>query len=287
MFDRIGRGFALARCSWDVLWSNPKLLVFPFVSGLLFLVVLASFVIPTALLLDWTEIARQAKAGGKIRPPVWFYAAAFVFYFSSYFVTVFCNAALIGCAIKWFNNEKPTVADGFAVAFARLPQIAAWALVSASVGMLLKVVESLHEKLGEIIAGLLGTAWSVMTYFVVPVLVVEKVGPVDAVKKSVRVLTKTWGESLVGNMGIGFVMGLIALPLVVLLIVGVVLIAGKSVAAGAVLVGIAGVGLLVHAAVGPALHTILQAAVYQFAVTGRVPDDFDRDVLAEAFASKA
>src|SRR5436309_12070400 len=105
--------------------------------------------------------------------PVWWaWLVAFAFYFCTYFVIIFCNAALISCALLRFNGQNPTLGDGFRAAFARLPQIFAWALVSATVGVLLKLIEQAHEKVGEFVAGLLGTAWSILTYFVVPVMVV-------------------------------------------------------------------------------------------------------------------
>ena len=109
---------------------------------------------------------------------------SFAFYFSTYFVIIFCNSALISCAMMRFNGQEPSVGDGFRMAMSRLPQIFAWALVSATVGMLLKVIENAHEKVGYYISMLLGAAWSIMTFFVVPVLVVEKTGPFEAVGRS-------------------------------------------------------------------------------------------------------
>src|SRR3954469_13511084 len=159
MFDRISNGFALARSSWHVLIKDKHLLVFPFVSGFLFLLVLASFAVPMATLVDWAKFDQQMKANGG-KPPVWTYAVAFAFYFCTYFVIIFCNAALVSCALLRFNGETPTLGDGFRAAFARLPQIFAWALVSATVGMLLKVIEGINEKVGYYVALVLGTAWS-------------------------------------------------------------------------------------------------------------------------------
>ena len=167
MFDRISNGFALARSSWGVLVKDKHLIVFPIVSGILFLIVLASFAIPLATLVDWNQVQKQAEAN-KGRPPVWVYPVAFAFYFCSYFVIIFCNSALISCAMMRFNGQEPSVGDGFRMAMARLPQIFAWALVSATVGMLLKVIENAHEKVGYYISMLLGAAWSIMTFFVVP-----------------------------------------------------------------------------------------------------------------------
>lgn len=285
MFTRISNGFALARSSWQVLAKDKHLLVFPFVSGFLFLLVLASFAVPLATLVNWSQVDQQMKANGG-KPPVWTYAVAFAFYFCTYFVIVFCNAALVSCALLRFNGQTPTVGDGFRAAMARLPQIFAWALVSATVGVVLKVIENAHEKVGYYVALILGTAWSVMTYFVVPVLVVEKTGPAQAVSRSVSLLKKTWGEAAAGNLGIGLVMFLLALPVFALLVGGGYLLAAGSVPLGATLLIAGLIAGLIHMAVGSALNTILVSAIYQFASDDRVPDGFDRDMLAGAFAPK-
>jgi hypothetical protein len=282
MFQRISNGFALAGSTWRVLIRDKHLLVFPMVSGFLFLLVVLSFFVPLATLVDWTKFEQQVRANNN-KPPVWTYAVSFAFYFCTYFVIVFCNSALISCALLRFNGETPRLADGFKLALARLPQIFAWALVSATVGVLLKVIENAHEKVGEIVASLLGTAWSIMTFFVVPVLVVEKVGPMAAVGRSVSLLKKTWGEALVGNMGLNFIMFLLAIPIVLLFVVGVVVLAQGMTAPGIAILVVAGICFLIHMAISSALHTILLAALYQYAHDDRVPEGFDRDVIVGAF----
>lgn len=283
MFDRISNGFALAGSSWRVLMKDKHLLVFPILSGFLFVLVVASFLVPLATLVDWAKVQQQAN---NRHVPPWAYAVAFAFYFCTYFVTVFCNAALISCAFLRFNGESPTVGDGFRAALSRLPQIFAWALVSATVGVLLKVIENVHEKVGEIVSAVLGTVWSVMTFFVVPILVVEKAGPMEAVSRSVSLLKRTWGEALVGRMGIGFVLFLVALPIILVLIAGGYLLATGHVPAGVALLIAGGVLLLVYTAVSAALHTILLAALYQYAADGQVPEGFERRAFSGAFAAK-
>ena len=152
--------------------------------------------------------------------------------------------------------------------------------------MLLKVIENAHEKVGYYVSLVLGTAWSIMTYFVVPVLVVEKTGPMQAVSRSVSLLKQTWGEAAVGKLGLGFVLFLLAIPVFLLFAGGIYVAAHGSVPLGVGLI-IAGViaGML-HMAVSAALNTILLTAVYQYASTERVPDGFDRNILAGAFAPK-
>jgi hypothetical protein len=282
MFERISNGFSLAGSTWRVLVKDKHLLAFPIVSGFLFTLVVISFVVPLATLVDWNQFQQQLQKNNN-KPPVWVYAVSFAFYFCNYFVIVFCNSALVSCALLRFNGETPRLSDGFRMALARLPQIFAWALVSATVGVLLNVIENIHEKVGEIVAALLGTAWSVMTFFVVPVLVVEKVGPMAAVGRSLSLLRKTWGEALVGHMGLNFILFLLAIPCVILLIVGVVVLANGMVPLGIALLVAGGIAFLLQMAVSSALHTIFLAALYQYAADNRVPEGFDRNVLASAF----
>lgn len=281
MFERISNGFAMARSSWRVIMSDKKLLWYPVVSGILFILVVASFVVPLAALRDKINLF-----DGNNRPTPLFYVIAFAFYFCTYFVVIFCNAALISCAMLRFNGERATLGDGFRAAMSRLPQIFAWALVSATVGVLLKLIENAHEKAGYWVAAILGTAWSIMTFFVVPILVVERVGPFEAVSRSISVMKKTWGESLAGNVGIGLFMFLLAIPIVILFVVAIVVMT-KMFAVGIVLLVAAAILLILHMAVGAAMNTVFLTAVYQYATTDRIPDGFERETLAHAFTSKA
>ena len=283
MFTRISNGFSLARSTWAVLLKDKHLIAFPILSGFLFILVVISFAVPLGTLVDWRQFEQHMNQN-KNRPPIWVYPVTFAFYFCCYFVIIFCNAALVSCAFLRFNGREPTLGDGIRAAMARLPQIIVWALVSATVGLLLKAIENAHEKVGEIVSAILGTAWSVMTYFVVPVLVVEKVGPIAAVGRSISLLKKAWGEALVGQLGLGFVLFLLAIPVVLLMVVGVAALAGGMVPLGIALLVAGVIGLLLHSAIGAALNTILLAALYQYATDGKVPEAFDRDTFERAFA---
>jgi Family of unknown function (DUF6159) len=141
MFERISNGWSMARSIWHVLMSDKKLLLFPMVSGILSLLVLASFAVPLLALRQYNEVF---DARG--RPQMWVYPIIFAFYFCSYFVVIFCNAALVSCALLRFNGQESTLGDGFRAAMARFPQLLAWALVSATVGFILKMIENINEK---------------------------------------------------------------------------------------------------------------------------------------------
>ncbi len=283
-WNKLSNGWTLAGNSWQLLWRDKKLIVFPMLSGVCCLLVVISFCVPFLANPELLNFPRDAQ--GHVEVPLWVYPVLFAYYFVNYFVIIFFNAALISCAILRFNGQEASLADGLAIAGSRLPQILAWALVSATVGFLLKMIENAHEKAGAIVSALLGTAWSIITFFVVPVLVVEKVGPFTAIQRSLALLRKAWGESLTGQAGIGFVMFLLLLPAFLLCVLGLFLL-NSSVALGVSVIALGVVYFLVWSAVGPAIHGIFLAAVYQYASSGTAPAGFDESALSGAFAPKA
>jgi hypothetical protein len=285
MFERISRSFELAKASWNVLCQDKKLVLFPIISGIAVLLVLISFAAPLIGLQVAGKINLDPDGNGKM--PIWIYAVAFAFYFCNYFVIVFCNSALVSCALMRFNGQEPTLGDGFRAAASRLPQIFAWALVSATVGVILKVIENAHEKVGEIVSAVLGTAWSVITFFVVPILVVEKLGPIEAVSRSIAILKKTWGEALVGGFGLGLFKFLLLIPGFLMIAGAVYLFAGANAGTlGGIVLVLGIVWILGASAVGAALDTIFLSALYQYAAYEKVPQGFERSAFEGAFTNK-
>lgn len=282
MFDRLANGWELAKESWRVLKMDKELLVFPLVSGIACLFVLASFGLP----LLGSGYASVIFEDRQVPDDPIAYLILFAFYTVNYFVIVFFNSALVACAIIRFRGGDPTLADGFRASFSRLPQILMWALLSATVGVILRVIESRAEKVGQLVAALLGAGWSIATYFVVPVLVVEKVGPVDAVKRSFSVLRRTWGEAIGANFGISFIVFIASLIGILPLLLGAFLLAsGQAIVGGALIV--AGVlALILVSLISSALDSILLAALYLYAADGTIPANFDDSLLEHAFVTR-
>ncbi len=289
MFQRISNGWKLAKQSAGVLKQDKELILFPLISGLACLLAMASFAVPayfSGILEAFIAEEEGAAAGGGQTAQIMFYVLVFLFYFVSYFIVIFFNSALVACAIIRLKGGNPNLKDGLGASMARLPQIAGWALVAATVGMILKVIESRSEKVGQVVAGLLGMAWSVTTFFVIPVLVVEKAGPVDAFKRSVAVMKKTWGESLSANFGIGFFTFLATLVGFIPLVAGIFLCMSEMVALGATLIAVGVILVLIVSLISSALGSILLAALYIYAEEGEVPSGFDREMISGAFATK-
>lgn len=278
MFERLSRSFQLARDSWGVLSNNKRFLLFPLVSGLACVLVMIGFMVPLAAMRDQVERLIDDQS------PL-LYVILFAYYFCNYFVIIFFNAALVSCALMQFNGQQAGLGDGLRAAGSRLPQIFAWALVSATVGLLLKLIENVHEKAGEIISAILGTVWTALTYFVVPVLVVEQVGPFQAVSRSTSLLKKTWGEAVVGHIGIGLFSLLLLLP-VILLGIGAGMAFQASTALGVALLVATVVAFLAWGTAISALQTIYLTALYQYAAHNVVPQGFDGESMSKAFYGK-
>ncbi len=286
MFDRISNGWELTRQSWHVLRCDKELLLFPLMSGIACLLVMATFAVPLWASGFAEGVIERPEGEGVTIAEILGYVVLFAFYFVNYFVIVFFNSALVSCAVIRFKGGNPTLGDGLSAASARLPQIAGWALLAATVGVILKAIESRSEKVGMIVTSLLGMAWSIVTYFVVPVIVVEQAGPVRAVKRSTQVMKSTWGETLVANFGIGLIVFLVSLVAFIPLVLGVLAIAAGQVALGGVAVALGVVALLLISLVSSALNAIIIAALYLFAAEGTVPQQFNDQLFRRAFATK-
>jgi hypothetical protein len=215
-------------------------------------------------------------------------ALLFVFYLVQYFIVIFFNSALVGAALIYLRGGNPTVGDGLRIAMSKLPSIFGYAVISATVGMVLRAIQERAGFIGRWIAGLLGVAFTLATFLVVPVLVNKDVGPVDAVKESAQLLKRTWGENLIGNVGIGLAFGLLTI-LVVLAGMALVFLAisTHSVSVVVATVALCIAAVLTLAVIQGALHGIYSAAVYRYAEEGDAGIGFDKALVADAFKIKA
>ena len=279
MFDAFRRSWELAKASVAVLRSDKELLIFPFISFLALVVVTISFAVPWMLAGGLTEV----EAG---RPGALSYVLAFLFYVVAFTVTFFFNTALVGAAMIRLAGGDPTLRDGFRVALSHLPQIIGYALIAATVGMILRLIAERAGFLGQIISAVIGFGWSLATFLVVPVLVMENVGPIEAIKRSASLLRRTWGEQLIGVGGIGLVFGLL---IFLVIIVGAALIAALvQVSTVALIAAIVVLVLVVGAIalVGAAASGIYTASLYRYATKGDAGPNFRAETLSNAFRTK-
>jgi Family of unknown function (DUF6159) len=274
---RIQRGWALTKQSFRVLRDDRSLLVFPIIA------------IPVA-------IAATAIVMG---PGIALYAAdnqeAFLIVFGAVtlyvltFVAVFFNVALAAAASTGLSGGDSTVGEGLRAARGRLGVIAAWALVQTIVGLIISAIQSATNEsvVGRLLGGLVSFAWSAATFFVVPVIALEGVGPKQAFQRSVSVLRERWGEGVVGTASASGIVFLIALlPLLALGVGGYALIGSDQTVAGGVLLGLAGVVFIVAVLIGGTVSAIFRVALYRFATEGTAVGGFDPAQMQAAFGPR-
>jgi hypothetical protein len=279
MFESISRSWSLVRASFNVLRADKELIVYPLVSMVAMIIVTLTFLIPLAA----TGLFRVFTEGEGLSIAT--VIVLFLFYVVAYTVIFFCNSALVAGALLRLRGGDPDLSYGFQEAGKRLPNIVGYAVIAATVGMILQSIRERSNAIGQIVIDLLGGAWNIVTFLVVPVLVAEDVSPLDAIRRSFELLKKTWGEQIVGTFSIGAVFGLVFFGII--LLGGLLVVAAASAAPGLgilvfilVLIVLVGVGLI-----SSALNGIYTAALYRYAAEGAV-DFFDEALIQGAFKPK-
>ena len=280
MFERLSRSWGLVKASGSVLMQDKQLLVFPLISSIATILVGACFILPMVGMGALDGLSNGAVSTGV-------YLLAFLFYTSQYFVIFFFNAALVGAAMIRMDGGNPTVRDGLNIAMSKIGSIFGYALIAATVGMILRAIQERVGFIGKMIVGLLGVGWTMATFLVVPVLVANSVGPVDAVKESANLLKKTWGENVIGQAGLGSAFALMTFGVLVCGIALVIAAAFTQSVALTVIVAVAVIiAMIALALIHAALSGIYAAALYRYATGGQETLGFDRGALQVAFAAK-
>jgi len=279
MFERFQRSYQLFREALGVLRQDKEILVFPVLSGIVGLVAMASMAFGGLALGVFTGLAQ----GSAREIPGLGYAILFAWYVVTWTITLYFNVATIACARIRLEGGDPVVADGFRAANAHLGRIVAWAVVSATVGVVLQLIADRLKVVGEILQRLLGAAWSVATFFIVPVLLFEGRPIGESVKRSTDIVKKTWGEALAGSAGMGLFGFVLAIPGLALPVLLGAAAGGRGVAVGLVLVVVYWLALAV---VFSALSAIFRTALYLYATTRTAPKGFSPELVTGAFAPR-
>ncbi len=281
MFEKFSRSWQLVKASGAVLRQDKSLLVFPAVSSVAAILVAITFFLP----LLFTDALLGADETD-MSPAFWVWM--FLFYLSQYFVIFFFNTALVAAAMIRLDGGQPTLSAGLNVALSRVGSLFVYAVIAATVGVLLRALAERFGFIGRLVIGMIGMAWTVATFLVVPILATRQVGAVDAVKESASLLKQTWGENLIGQAGIGLAFMLIHIALVTLTVALVALAAAVGSVALIVLTTVAGlVAVLAAALIQAALTGIYSAALYRHATGQPNPEAFSDQMLNTAFQVKA
>lgn len=278
--SRFSNSVSLVKSSWHVLRQDKELIALPAISGIVTAVAMLPFAAGaflTGVSTDGNETSVSPVA----------YVVAFLGYLVAAYITIFFQSALILAANDRLSGGSPTLGSALSAAAGRAGHILPWAIISATVSMVLKAIQERSGLLGRLVIGLVGMAWTLVTFLVLPILVIEGTGVKDALSRSASTFKRTWGENVIGNAGVGLV-GFVGI------LVGLVVCAplvAVGVSSDLVALTIAAVVLFVVWAIlvsvfSAALSGVFQTALYRFAVLGEEPAGFTHDQIAGAFVPR-
>ncbi len=270
MAGTFGRSIELLKDTWNVLMMDKELLLFPILSGIAILVILFTFILPILFL----GFLGDTGAG-----PVLLVLLLFLFYFISYAVAIFFNTGLIACAAIRFSGGDPTVRDGLSTAVKHLDKILVWALIAATIGLILSMLSRKSGIIGKIVISFVGIAWSLVTFLVIPLMIFDEKGVVDAIQESGRLLKKTWGENIIGSISLG----IIFIPAIVLLVLAMITVFSGNIPLVLTLFSLTLLCFTLCGVLHATLQGIFISALYQYAKTGQTPGQFHGDILQKAF----
>lgn len=279
--QRIVRTEAIMSAAWQLLKEEKQVLLLPVASSVCLMLLTVAWAIPAVIEVfmgaSLPQVVRQHESGIS--------AGLFLLYAAAYGVAMFFNAALAVCVLRKLEGQSVSIGVGLQEAVGLLPQILGWAFLSATVGVILKTVERRSGFIGKVVTSLVGLAWTVATVLVVPVLVAERKGTIDAVRESVHLLRRTWGEDLLAGIGFGALYFFLSIPGAVVFVIGAGMLATHPMMAVIVMTP----AVLYFPLLGlvlSTLSTIFDVVLYRYAKLGTITPGFDRDLLESSFVSK-
>ena len=262
---RIGRGWRVTKLGMHVVRADPELMVYMLFSSILSII--------AAIILLTTTGGLGYFIGGEESTEVGVFVGTFLSYMAIAIITVFWNAAIIASAHERMTaGTNPSFSYGIKQAMKCLPQIVIWGLISGTVGLIVGLLDGMAQDdnpvvraIGSIASLIVQVAWWMTTFFVVPMIVLDKISISESMSKSPELFKQTWGEDVVSTTGTGIINFLVCLLIVVIgLPLGVLL--GDVLGFLLVLVGI-GVSVLFFSA----CEAVNRASLYYFAKTGESP----------------
>lgn len=268
MFDRIKNAWSLGKSSWRVLQHDRELAWLPVISTVAGLALAALFFGPV--------LAMLGGGGEDNAIPVTGYVLVFLGYVAVSSLFYLGRAAIVHGANTRMEGGDPTVGTSLRGASGHWPAVVGFAFIATTVGLILDMLEEQGGVVGAIASFVGGAAWRLVTYLVLPVVVLEGAGTIQGIKGSAALVKRTWGEQVTANVGFGLLGFVLVVPAVAL----AVALSGLGTAVAVVAVAAAVVWAIVVFAVTSALEGIFQTALYRQATGRSIPTEFDAAQLA-------
>lgn len=262
LFDRLKMGLVLTKDSLLLIRHNPRLILFPAVSGIAGLAFLVIF-------LGITFGLAQINPEGDVL------VGLLVIYLGLTFISSFFAAGLVHQTHAVLHGQEPSIRNGMAEAWRHKTPLLVWSVIAATVGIIINSLENSNSMASRIVGVLFGLAWTILTFFVIPVIVFEDTSTTEMFKRSASTFKETWGETPISLVAINLVGVVVALP--------AILLGFAIISAGLAVVGIALVlaGVLAGFLLSQTLQGVVKTALYVYATEGSKPSEFQNVEFAD------
>jgi hypothetical protein len=260
---------------WDVLKSDKKLFLFPLLSAIsagLFLFVMFP------MMLGNVKENTQASASSQFEK----YLLLYALFFGICFIKNFFRTGLMVSSMCLLCGERTTFMGGIVGSCVKLPQIIAWTLVDATIGICISLLERI-KFVGGIVAEIFGVAYSLISLFVIPIMIAEDKNPVSALMESRDLLLKKFGMKAYINLGLFSGFGLARFALIIPIILGGYLLYHHELNNSMMILWLGYIALF--ALLFSTLRSILVSALYLYQ-TGNLHADFKKECLQGAIAQR-
>lgn len=265
LLSRLKMGLTLTKDSLRVIRHNPRLMLFPFISGVVGVAFLAVFLGVTFGLVQ-------------IDPEGTGLVVLFVVYLALTFISSFFSAALVHQTREAFEGHPVSLRAGMSAAWDRKAPLFVWSVIAATVGLLINMLESSDSLPARIIGLLFSVAWTVLTFFIIPVLVFERVGVAEMFKRSGGLFKQTWGETPISLFAVSVLAFLVAIPFVA---VGAAVASTGTTVTVVTGIGIVLAGVLFAFLLSQTLQGVVKTSLYVYAKEGTRPPEFDNVDFAD------
>jgi hypothetical protein len=304
-FVKVRRGWLMGLIAYEFIMENKKVLLFTLFSTILICITALSMIGFILVKTGFIESIRQSilhqHAVGKIQhhiPHSIGYAVGFLVLTS--IISIFVDVALAFYVGNIFENKPSSFTESLSRSFSRFIIILEWAVISYIIGVIAQSIRNQKGFFGKIIgwliSGLLELAWSILTFFVIPIIATEDLGIIAAIEKSGQSMKKTFGQ----NVGATFALGtanFILFSIVSTLVWGIAFICwwlfapalpyshqGAMVMTFIVL-GLIALPILIVTPITSAANTIFRVASYNYA-NGKPTGPFSTQMIKESFVAK-
>ena len=276
---RIGRiraSWLLFKESWRFLAADKELLLIPVAALVLNLCLLGIVIGSTVLLTQNSE--NPLFTGDTLHTLD--YVVLFMVYVVGAFTLALSQAAITHTVYTRLHNGNARLGESISVALSHAGTLFVWALITSTVGVILRMIAERSQLIGKIVAALMGAAWAIATFFVIPAIVIDKKGAVESIPFSITTFKRTWGETIVSNITLGlffFLAYMLAIISVVGMIILGVYVENLIIILTALIIGVA--WLVMASLAQAALEGVIKTVLYIYATDATTPTNFNRELL--------